>query len=636
MSKSYASVVDALSDNNLEVARDLLLGEIMEKTKTRESWSCPHYTTDRAIQESIPLKHERSKEITYFGLENMRDRYFLHDEAGEICENPQTFFARVATGMARGDRDLAHRLYEYMSKGWFIAATPVLMNIGTSKGLPISCFLNTVPDTLEGIFDIYRENAFLAKYGGGIGTDWSRLRGQNAPLKSSGLKSSGVIPFLKVMDSETLAISRNSHRRGAAAAYLRVDHPDIEDFLEIRRPTGGDMDRKCLNINNGVVITDEFMRAVEENRNYSLVDPHYGTVTKELNAVEIWRKILTIRAETGEPYLLFIDTVNKAIPPHHKEKGLMVHQSNLCTEIVLPTTDERTAVCCLGNLNMETFDEWKESVEQITYDCVKALDNNLDSFCEMADPVEYKKAINSVKHERSIGLGVMGYHGYLMSKMIPFESLQTRLINKQVFSLINKHAKAASVKLGQERGLPLDGGTQRNSYIMSVQPTASTAFLCRQATPCVEPISGNAYLQKTLSGSFLVKNKYLEQLLEKKGQNTTEVWQDIISAKGSVQHLDILTPEEKKVFRTAYEMNMREIVQQAADRQPFICQAQSVNVFFPTPISGKYLHDVHFLAWKAGMKSLYYLRSAAPIEAEKINTKVEKRDLANEECAVCQ
>jgi ribonucleoside-diphosphate reductase alpha chain len=510
------------------------------------------------------------------------------------------------------------------------------MNIGTSKGLPISCFLNTVPDTLEGIFDIYRENAFLAKYGGGIGTDWSRLRGQNAPLKSSGLKSSGVIPFLKVMDSETLAISRNSHRRGAAAAYLRVDHPDIEDFLEIRRPTGGDMDRKCLNINNGVVITDEFMRAVEENRNYRLVDPHYGTVTKELSAVEIWRKILTIRAETGEPYLLFIDTVNKAIPPHHKEKGLVVRQSNLCTEIVLPTTDDRTAVCCLGNLNMETFDEWKDNVEQITYDCVKALDNNLDSFCEMADPVEYKKAINSVKHERSIGLGVMGYHGYLMSKMIPFESLQTRLINKQVFSLINKHAKAASVKLGQERGLPLDGGTQRNSYIMSVQPTASTAFLCRQATPCVEPISGNAYLQKTLSGSFLVKNKYLEQLLEKKGQNTTEVWQDIISAKGSVQHLDILTPEEKKVFRTAYEMNMREIVQQAADRQPFICQAQSVNVFFPTPSSGKYLHDVHFLAWKAGMKSLYYLRSAAPIEAEKINTKVEKRDLANEECAVCQ
>ncbi len=634
--KTYTSVIDALSDNNLPVARDLLLIEINEKTKTRNSWDCPHYTTDRAIQESIPLKHERSAEITYFGLENLRDRYFLHDEAGEICENPQTFFARVATGICRGDKELAHRLYEYMSKGWFIPGTPVLMNIGTNKGLPISCFLNTVPDTLEGIFDIYRENAFLAKFGGGIGTDWSRLRGQNAPLQKSGLRSSGVIPFLKVMDSETLAISRNSHRRGAAAAYLRVDHPDIEDFLEIRRPTGGDVDRKCLNINHGVVLTDEFMKAVEENRTYQLIDPHYKNVTKELNAVEIWRKILTVRAETGEPYLLFIDTVNKAVPPHHREKGLFVSQSNLCTEIVLPTTDDRTAVCCLGNLNLELLDQWKEHVEQITYDCVKGLDNNLDSFCEMADSVEYRKSINSVKHERSIGLGVMGYHGYLMSKSIPFESLQARLINKQVFSLINKHAKAASVKLGQERGVPLDGGTQRNSYVMSVQPTASTSFICREATPCVEPISGNAYLQKTLSGSFLVKNKHLEHMLETKNANNSDVWQDIIAAKGSVQHLDVLSSDEKKIFRTAYEMNMREIVQQAADRQPFICQAQSVNVFFPTPISGKYLHDVHFLAWKAGMKSLYYLRSAAPIEAEKINAKVEKRDLANEECAVCQ
>lgn len=633
---SYQTVVDALSANDLVSARDLLLRDILEDTKDRNSWDCPHYTTDRSIQESIELKPERNQSIEYFGLENLRDRYFLRDDNDKIYENPQTFFARVATGMARGDKEHAQRLYEYMSKTWFIPATPTLMNIGTKKGLPISCFLNTVPDTLEGIFDIYRENAFLAKFGGGIGTDWSRLRGQNAPLKASGLKSSGVIPFLKVMDSETLAISRNSHRRGAAAAYLRVDHPDIEDFLEIRRPTGGDMDRKTLNINHGVVITDEFMKAVEENRTYKLIDPHYKTVAKELNALEIWRKILTIRAETGEPYLIFIDTVNKAVPPHHQEKGLFVNQSNLCTEIVLPTTDDRTAVCCLANLNLEKFDEWRDHLEQMTYDIIKALDNNLDSFCELADPVEYRKAINSVKHERSVGMGVMGYHGYLMSKNVPLESLQARMMNKQIFALINKHAKAASVRLGQERGLPLDGGTQRNSYIMSIQPTASTAFICGGATPCVEPISGNAYLQKTLSGSFLVKNKHLERVLEAKGANTEEVWQDIIAAKGSVQHLDVLTPEEKKVFRTAYEMNMREIVQQAADRQPYICQAQSINLFFSTPISGKYMHESHFLAWKAGMKSLYYLRSAAPIEAEKINMKVEKRDLANEECAVCQ
>ncbi|MBI4598621.1 ribonucleoside-diphosphate reductase subunit alpha [Candidatus Uhrbacteria bacterium] len=636
MSHGYASVIEALSHNDLSAARDLLLDEILEATKDKRSWDCPHYTTDRPIQEAIVLNPEADKRFTYFGLENLRERYFLRDADGNVCESPQTFFARVATGMARGDGTFAQKLYDIMSRGWFIPATPVLMNIGTSKGLPISCFLNTVPDDLGGIFDIYRENAFLAKYGGGIGTDWSKLRGQNAPLQSSGLRSSGVIPFLKIMDSETIAISRNSTRRGAAAAYLRIDHPDIEDFLEMRKPTGGDMDRKCLNLNHGVVITDAFMQAVEENRTYQLVDPHYGTVTKELDAVEMWRKLLTMRAETGEPYLLFIDTVNKAIPPHHKEKGLVVRQSNLCTEIVLPTDSERTAVCCLGNLNLEAYDAWKEHTEELTTLCVRALDNNLDTFCEMADPVEFKKAVNSVRHERSIGLGIMGYHGYLMSKSVPFESVQARLINKEIFSLISKHTKEASRKLGEERGLPLDGGTQRNSYVLSVQPTASTSFICGEASPCVEPVSGNAYLQKTLSGSFLVKNKFLECLLETKGANTPEVWKDVTAAKGSVQHLDILSEHEKQVFRTGYEMNMREIVEQAADRQEFICQAQSINLFFATPISGKYMDDVHRLAWKRGMKSLYYLRSSAPIEATKISGTTTKRDFATEECAVCQ
>jgi ribonucleoside-diphosphate reductase alpha chain len=632
---TYQNVIDALSANDLEAARELLLKDILEKTATKNSWDCPYYTTDKNIQQAIQLVPERSNAIAYFGLENLRDRYFLRDANDEICENPQTFFARVATGMARGDVALAQSLYEYMSKQWFIPSSPTLMNIGTNRGLPISCFLNTVPDTLEGIFDVYRENAFLAKYGGGIGTDWSSLRGQNAPLKSSGLRSSGVIPFLKIMDSETIAISRNGIRRGAAAAYLRIDHPDILDFLEMRKPTGGDMDRKCLNINNGVVVTDEFMKAVEENTNYKLVDPHYNTVTKELNAVEVWRKLLTMRAETGEPYIIFIDTVNKAVPPHHKEKGLFVRQSNLCTEIVLPTNEERTAVCCLGNLNVEKWDEWNSRLDEMAYACVKALDNNLETFCEMADPVEYRKSINSVKHERSVGLGIMGYHGLLMQRGIPLESVAARAVNKDIFQKFGTAARAASVKLGQERGLPLDGGTQRNSYVSSVQPTASTGFIC-DCTPCVEPITGNAYLQKTLSGSFLVKNKYLEKLLASKGQNTEEVWKDIIAAKGSVQHLDILTEDEKKVFRTAYEMNMREIVQQASDRQPWIDQSQSINVFFPTPISGKYLHDVHFLAWKLGVKSLYYLRSAAPIHADSISAQTVKRDVATEECAVCQ
>lgn len=639
----YKNTIDALSQNDLTAARDLLLQEITDLTQTANSWDSPHYIADKTIQESIQLKHENSKLISYFGLENLRDRYFLKDEAGNLLENPQTFFARVATGMARGDQEFAHALYEIMSKQWFIPSTPVLMNIGTSKGLPISCFLNTVPDTLEGIFDIYRENAFLAKYGGGIGCDWSQLRGQNAPLKASGLKSSGVIPFLKIMDAETLAVSRNSTRRGAAAAYLRIDHPDIEDFLEMRKPTGGDMDRKCLNLNHGLVITDEFMQAVKENRDYTLIDPHYGTSTKQLNALQMWRRILTMRAETGEPYLLFIDTVNRALPEHHKALGLTVRQSNLCTEIVLPTNDERTAVCCLGNLNLERYDEWKDVVGDITYLAVKALDNNLETFCELADSKEFKKAINSVKHERSIGLGVMGYHGYLMGKLIPFESLMARSINKKIFSNIQQHAHAASERLAKDRGLPEDGGIRRNSYVTSVQPTASTAFICGEATPCVEPISGNAYLQKTLSGSFLVKNKHLEKLLDEKGQNSQEVWKEIIATKGSVATLPFLTDEEKAVFRTAYEMNMREIVQQAADRQRYIDQAQSINLFFPTPISGKYLHEVHMLAWELGLKSLYYTRSAAPIQADRIdrvdgnaNSITPIRDVANEECAVCQ
>lgn len=633
---NYASVIDAVSANDLDAARDLVLAEIKAITAGKGSWDCPHYTADRSIQEGIQTTTEFEHLATYFGLENLRDRYFLRGADGEICENLQMFYTRVATGIARGDRALAQRLYDYMTRCWLVPATPVMMNIGTKKGLPISCFLNTVPDTLEGIFDLYRENAFLSKYGGGIGTDWSQLRGQNAPLKSSGLRSSGVIPFMKIMDSETIAISRNGIRRGAAAAYLSIDHPDIEDFLEIRKPTGGDIDRKCLNLNHGITVTDEFMKAVEEGREYDLIDPHYKTVVKKLNAQEIWRKILTMRAETGEPYIIFIDTVNNARPQHHKDLGLMVRQSNLCTEIVLPTDATRTAVCCLANLNAEKWDEWQDKVEQITYDVVTGLDNNLETFIEMADPVEFKKAINSVKHERSIGLGVMGYHGYLMSKMVPFESMMARNINKDIFSKISTAARAASERLGKERGLPLDGGTRRNSYVTSIQPTASTSFICNEATPSIEPISGNAFLQKTLSGSFLYKNKHLVKLLETKGLNTTEVWKQIIADKGSIMNVDGLNEEERAVFRTAYEMNMREIVQQAADRQPYIDQAQSLNLFFPTPISGKYLNDVHTLAWKLGVKSLYYLRSAAPIQAERIDAASVKRDVATEECAVCQ
>ncbi|NBS68697.1 ribonucleotide-diphosphate reductase subunit alpha, partial [bacterium] len=445
-----------------------------------------------------------------------------------------------------------------------------------------------------------------------------------------------VIPFLKIMDSETVAIARNGVRRGAAAAYLRIDHPDIEDFLEVRKPTGGDQDRKTLNINIGITITDEFMRAVEGGTTYKLIDPHFKTVTKELDATTMWRKILSMRAETGEPYILFIDTVNRAIPPHHQAKGLQVRQSNLCTEIVLPTDNDRTAVCCLASINLEKWDEFADQIDDICYAAVKGLDNNLETFCDMADPKEYKKAVFSVKSERSIGFGTMGYHGYLMSKGIPFESVAARTINKTIFKTFGEAARKASARLGEERGLPLDGGTQRNSYVTSIQPTASTAFLCGEATPAIEPIAGNAYLQKTLSGSFLVKNRHLENFLETKGMNTSEVWKKIIADKGSVMNLEFLTEEEKAIFRTGYEMNMRELVQQAADRQPYIDQAQSLNLFFQTPVSGKYMNEVHMQAWKSGVKSLYYFRSSAPIQADSIGVGTQKRDVANEECAVCQ
>jgi ribonucleoside-diphosphate reductase alpha chain len=631
------AVIEALSANDLDRARDLLTLQINEETKGKSSWDCPYYIPAiRIVQDQIDTKAVDPAVMSYFGLETLRDRYFLRDASGSICENVESFYARVAAGMARGDVPLAQRLYNHMMRQWFLPGTPVLMNIGTSRGLPISCFLNTVPDTLEGIFDIYRENAFLAKFGGGIGTYWGDLRGQDAPLQSSGLRSSGVIPFLKIMDAETIAVSRNSTRRGASAAYLRVDHPDIEEFIEIRRPTGGDPDRKCLNINNAVVVTDDFMFAVENRTTFDLIDPHYKTVVKTIDALELWRKILKTRAETGEPYILFIDTVNRRVPLHHAAQKLFVKQSNLCIEIVLPTTTERTAVCCLGAINLEHWDALEGNLTVLVDDAVTALDNNLETFCELADSAEFRKAVNSVRHERSIGLGVMGYHGLLMSKLLPFESVSARGLNKTIFKRIWEAADKASKRLATVRGIPLDGGERRNSYLTSLQPTASTAYICGGATPSIEPIAGNAFLQKTLSGSFLVKNRFLEALLKEKGCNTEDVWKSIIAAKGSVQHLEQLDDGEKAVFRTAYEMNMREVVKQAADRQPWIEQAQSLNLFFETPISGKYLDEVHRQAWKEGVKSLYYVRSSSPIQADSVDGKTVKRDVANEECAVCQ
>jgi ribonucleoside-diphosphate reductase alpha chain len=638
----FDSIVDALSVNDLESARNLLLDQINITVGQSASWDSPQYRGDKGVQKSINLDYTRNKKLTFFGLETMRDRYFLKDAKGQICEDPQSFFARVATGVARGDKELAQNLYDLMSKNWFMPATPVLVNSATSRGAPISCFLNTVGDSISDIFKTYEENAFLAKGGGGIGTDWSRVRGHNSKLSTGGT-SSGTIPFLKVMDSATLAVSQGNTRRGAAAVYMRIDHPDIEEFVDIRRPTGGDENRRCLNIHHGVSVTDEFMRAVKAKTKFDLRCPHTAEVTKTIDAFDLWKKLLKNRVETGEPYLLFLDTVNRAVPEHHKEKGLFVNQSNLCSEITLPTNRDRTAVCCLGSLNLERYDEWEEHRTSVIYTAVKALDNVLDNFIQKVDSRDYKRAVSSALQERSIGLGVMGYHGMFMKRGIPFESIQARALNKIVFKNINEAAIKASEQLAIERGPCPDGGNRRNSYVMAIAPTANISVICGGASPCIEPVAGNAYLQKTLSGSFLVKNVFLEKLLKSKNQNNNDIWRTIIDHKGSVQHLEFLSDEEKSVFKTAYELNMMEVVQQAGDRQQYICQAQSLNVFLRSPISGKYLSELHIKAHEVGVKSMYYLRSESVIEADKIDSSSVRRQVgavANtnnfEECTMCQ
>ncbi len=635
----YNSIVEALSANDIVSARDLLLEQIKLKVGQRASWDSPQYRGDKGVQKSIKLDYTRDNKLTFFGLETLRSRYFLKDAKGEVCEDPQIFFARVATGVARGDKELAQDLYDLMSKNWFMPATPVLVNSATSRGAPISCFLNTVGDSISDIFKTYEENAFLAKGGGGIGTNWSQVRGHNSKLSTGGT-SSGTIPFLKVMDSATLAVSQGNTRRGAAAVYMRIDHPDIEEFVDIRRPTGGDENRRCLNLHHGVIISDEFMRAVKAKTKFDLRCPHNGEVTQTVDAFDLWKRLLKNRVETGEPYIMFHDTVNRAVPEHHREKGLLVNQSNLCSEITLPTNRERTAVCCLGSLNLEKWDEWNEEKEYVIYTAVKALDNILDNFIQGADSRDYKRAVYSATRERSVGLGVMGYHGMFMKQGIPFESVAARSLNKIVFKAIHECAKQASKQLAIERGPCPDGGDQRNSYILSIAPTANISVICGSATPCIEPIAGNAYLQKTLSGSFLVKNPYLEAVLEKYGKNEPDVWRKIIDYKGSVQFLDFLSDEEKKVFKTAYELNMMELVLQAADRQKYICQSQSLNLFLKSPISGKFLNEVHLKAHELGVKTLYYLRSESVIEADSVDSTSVRRQVGAasdyEECTVCQ
>ncbi|NVN00907.1 ribonucleoside-diphosphate reductase subunit alpha [Asaia siamensis] len=579
-----------------------------------------------------PVRVNRSRDalLTDFGRATLDNRYLLPGE------HYQDLFGRVASYYG-ADAAHAQRLYDYISQHWFMPATPVLSNGGTTRGLPISCFLNEADDSLRGIVDLWNENVWLASKGGGIGSYWGNLRSIGENVGKNG-KTSGVIPFIRVMDSLTLAISQGSLRRGSAAVYLPVWHPEVEEFVEMRRPTGGDPNRKALNLHHGVLITDDFMRAVEQDAEWGLRSPKDMSIVRSISARQLWIRILTARMEQGEPYIIYSDHVNKARPEHHKLAGLEVKTSNLCAEITLPTGldhhgKNRTAVCCLSSLNLETWDEWKDN-PQFIEDVMLFLDRVLQDFIDRA-PDDMERARYAAMRERSVGLGVMGFHSFLQARNIPFESVMARVWNKRIFEQIKTQADAASKHLAEVLGPCPDaeeyGFMERFSNKMAIAPTASISIIAGNASPGIEPISANVFLQKTLSGSFTVRNRHLLKLLEQKGQNNDAVWSSITLNKGSVQHLDFLTQDEKDVYKTAFELDQRWVIEHAADRAQFICQAQSINVFLPADIHKRDLHQIHYLAWKRGVKSLYYCRSLSIQRADAVSDMALKTNILEEE-----
>jgi ribonucleoside-diphosphate reductase alpha chain len=545
----------------------------------------------------------------------LKDRYLLEGE------DYQMMFARVATHYA-DDQEHAQRLYDYMSRLWFMPATPVLSNGGTTRGLPISCFLNEVNDNLKSIVETWNENAWLAAAGGGIGTYWGNVRSIGEKVRGNG-KTSGIIPFVCVQDSLSLAISQGNLRRGSSAIFLPISHPEIEEFMEIRKPTGGDYNRKALNLHHGVVVTNDFMRAVEEDKPWDLISPANGLVVSTLKARELWIRLLIARIETGEPYIIFIDHVNDAVPETYKKLGLKVKTSNLCSEIMLATgmdhmEKQRTAVCCLSSINIEEYDQWKDD-KAFVLDIMRFLDNVLQDFIDNASP-EHAKAVYAAKRERSVGLGVMGFHSFLQTKKVPMDSVMAKVWNKKLFAYIRNEADKASKILAVEKGPCLDavecGLNERFTHKMAIAPTASISIIASNSSPGIEPYAANAYTQKTLSGSFSMHNKNLRKLLIEKGHNTEEVWSSIMKHEGSVQHFDFLTQDEKEVFKTAFEIDQLALVDLAADRTPYVCQATSLNIFLPADVHKKYLHKIHMHAWKRRVKSLYYLRSKSIQRAE--------------------
>lgn len=611
-------------------------------------------------ERGIRVKVDRSRDglLTEFGKATLSDRYLMPGESF------QDMFARVAMHFA-DDSGHAQRLYDYISKLWFMPATPVLSNGGTKRGLPISCFLNESTDSLEGIVGLWNENVWLAARGGGIGSYWGNLRSIGETVGGNG-KTSGVVPFIRVMDSLTLAISQGSLRRGSAAVYLPIWHPEVEEFIEIRRPTGGDPNRKALNLHHGIVITDDFMRAVENDEEWKLVSPKDKATIRKVRARDLWIRILTARIETGEPYILYGDHVNRAIPEHQKLAGLTVKTSNLCSEITLPTGvdhhgEQRTAVCCLSSLNLEKYLDWEQE-DAFVPDVMRFLDNVLQDFIDNA-PDDFSRAKYAAMRERSVGLGTMGYHSFLQAMMIPMEGVMAKVWNTRMFKHIRAQADKASRELAAERGACPDaaefGIQERFSNKLAIAPTASISIICGGTSPGIEPIAANSYTHKTLSGSFTVRNRHLKALLAEKGKDDDDTWSSISVNEGSVQHLDFLTDDEKDVFKTAFEIDQRWLIDHAGDRAPFICQAQSLNVFLPANVHKRELHQIHFRAWKKGVKSLYYCRSKSIQRAEADDTvrvnmsgsgavaipmagRVNSRDLPKavqpeyEECLSCQ
>ena len=593
----------------------------VNKEKRLDLFSLSNETELFQNEKGITIKIDRSRDcnLTEFGKATLSDRYLGANESY------QDLFARVASYYA--DNNLhAQRIYNYISNLWFMPATPVLSNGGTKRGLPISCFLNEAGDSLDGILDLWSENVWLAARGGGIGSYWGNLRSIGEKIGRVG-KTSGIIPFIKVMDSLTMAISQGSLRRGSAACYLPIDHPEIEEFIEMRRPTGGDPNRKALNLHHGVLVSDAFMRAVEMDEQWALKSPRDDAIQSTVSARNLWIRLLTARIETGEPYIIFIDTVNRQIPQHHTLAGLNVKTSNLCSEITLPTGvdrdgKDRTAVCCLSSLNIEKYDEWKDDKNFIG-DVMRFLDNVLTDFIENA-PKQFNDATYSAMKERSVGLGVMGLHSFFQQKNVPLESVMSKVWNKKIFEHIQKKVDESSKELAEERGACPDaeeyGISERFSNKTAIAPTASISIICGGTSPGIEPIAANSYTHKTLSGSFNVKNKYLEKVLEKYNKNNDEIWSSITTNQGSVMHLDFLSKEEKYIFKTAFELDQKWIVELGADRTPHISQAQSINLFLPADVHKKELHQIHFQAWKKGLKSLYYCRSKSIQRAENINS----------------